>query len=215
MDERNYVQQVVKHLKCSKAKREEVRKELLADIASAAEAGESWQQIRARMGMPKAAAKEFNDNFSPEERQKYRNKKILTVAGIAAAVLVVLIAVGYWFFPKVSALDEGSGFQEEQVVEKAKEVIGLFDKGDYDALIAMGNEEFQAGLQKDALAGAKESISSDWGAFRSYGTPYTAYVKQMGSEGALVQINAAYENISATYTISFERDMKLQGFFIR
>ena len=215
MDERKYVKQVVKHLKCSGAKREEVRRELLADIASAVEAGESWDQVRARMGMPKEAAREFNDNFSAEERKKYRNKRILIISGIVAALLAVLAAVGYWMFHKVSSLNEKSGFNEALVVEKAKEIIDLFDRGDYAAIIAGGSEKMQAGLNEEILSQAKDTICDDWGSFRSYGTPYTAFVNQMGAEGALVQINVAYENISVTYTISFDRDMKLQGFFIK
>ncbi len=216
MDERNYVQQVVRHLKCSKAKREEVRKELTADIASAMEAGESWDKIRARMGMPKAAAKEFNDNFSPEERKKYRNKKILIVTGIIAAALVVLIVAGYWLLPKVSVLDEKSGFREEQVVERAKEVIGLFEQEKFADVVALGDDKFRASLGNgDQLAQAKENISANWGSLQSYGKPYTAQVKQAGVTGAVVQINASYENVNVIYTVTLDEDLKLIGFFIR
>ena len=55
----------------------------------------------------------------------------------------------------------------------------------------------------------KASISNDFGKFISYGKIYTAEQKQLGVTYAVVQMNLSYENVSVTYTISFDEDMKL------
>ena len=44
----NYIRQIVRQLKCSKVKKEEIRKQLTADYQAAAESGDSDAQIQAR-----------------------------------------------------------------------------------------------------------------------------------------------------------------------
>ena len=40
-------------------------------------------------------------------------------------------------------------------------------------------------------------------------------IKQQGTLFALVQVNAQYENTAVTFTISFDDNMQLAGFYIR
>ena len=58
-----YVKQIVKALRCSKAKREDIKKQLTADIVTAQEQGESEEEIMARMGTAKEIASELNASF--------------------------------------------------------------------------------------------------------------------------------------------------------
>lgn len=58
-----YVRLVVKKLKCSKGKREEIRKQLEADVRAEAENGEQLEDIVERMGSPEEIAEEFNSSF--------------------------------------------------------------------------------------------------------------------------------------------------------
>ena len=67
MNKEKYIRLVLKNLKCSTAKKNEIKKELESDIVSAEESGEALDEIMARMGTPNSLAAEFNDNFSPEE----------------------------------------------------------------------------------------------------------------------------------------------------
>lgn len=59
------------------------------------------------------------------------------------------------------------------------------------------------------------ALSSDWGNFQSFGNYYMADVKQMGRQLGIIQMNASYENTSVTYTISFDKEMKLAGLYIK
>ena len=95
-------------------------------------------------------------------------------------------------------------------------MIGLFEQEKFADIAALGDEKFRASLGSgDQLAQAKENICGDWGKLQSYGAPYTAQVEQAGIVGAVVQINASYENVNVIYTVTVDENLKLIGFFIR
>lgn len=75
MTKEEYVKRVVKKLKCSGSKREEIKKQLDSDIASELENGEGMENIISRMGTPESLAQEFNENFPEEERKAAKKKK--------------------------------------------------------------------------------------------------------------------------------------------
>ena len=100
---------------------------------------------------------------------------------------------------------------------QAKQIIDAFNADCYDAVFQQSDATLQKALGKDGtvLKDAKAQLGENWGAFVSYGTIYSSEVHQMGQTAALVQLNASYENISVTYTLSFDSDMKLNGFYIK
>ena len=42
-----------------------------------------------------------------------------------------------------------------------------------------------------------------------------AEINQRGQKFAIAQLNVSYENISVTYTLTFDDKMKLAGFYIK
>ena len=60
MTAETYVKQIVKKVKCSRKKREEIRRQLLADINLEVEQGEALDKVILRMGEPISIADEFN-----------------------------------------------------------------------------------------------------------------------------------------------------------
>ena len=75
MNQEKYIRLVLKKLKCSGRKKNDIKKELESDIISAKENGETFDGIMARMGTPELLASEFNDNFSPEELKAEKTRK--------------------------------------------------------------------------------------------------------------------------------------------
>lgn len=217
MTKEEYVKRVAKKLKCSGSKREEIKKQLDSDIASELENGEGMENIISRMGTPESLAQEFNENFPEEERKAAKKKKNGTVVGIVAVIIIVLAALVYWCLPKSDTIESSGRFNEAKIEEQAKKVISMLDKEDYEGLIAYSNATMQASLQDEVESwqAAKDQINSDWGEFVSYGNSYMADVKQMGKEFALVQMNVSYENVSVTYTITFDVDGKLAGLYMK
>lgn len=216
MNQGQYVKAVLKKLKCSGQKKKEIRREMEADIAVALEGGETWEQVRSRMGEAATVASEFNDNFSKEELRAAKKRKGFAVAGIVAAVLVVLWAVGFFIIPKSYPINQRGNYSEEEVTERAKTIIDCFSAEDYETLREMcATEKMAEVMTEENLSETRNIFGDDWGSLVSYGNAYTAEIVQMGISMAVVQINATYENTSITYTISLDRDLKLCGFYMK
>lgn len=208
-----YVKSIVKKLRCSGTKKQEIKKWLESDISAAIEGGESMESIRERMGTPENAAKEFNDNFPPEElKAAGRNKKI-KIAVIIVLVLAVLAAFVYWLLPKVSA--EITHFDEEKVKERVELIIDLLDEDDYEEIKKYSIEAMKADGVEKSIREIKALFGSDWGKRKSFGAMYMVELTQMGQRMVTVQVNASYENTSVTYTVTLTEDLQLGGLYMK
>lgn len=218
MDGNKYIKSIVKNLRCSKTKREDIKKQLESDVQAAMENGETLEEIQIRMGTPENVAKEFNGNFSEEELKaagKNKKGKALVIVGV---ILLILILVICWWWPRVSEVGSDGTFNKEDVESQSELIINLLDKDDFEGLCSYSNDTMKTVLEKknyDDLKTAKAGIGSDWGAFRSYGKVYMTQISQMGKKCVIVQMNASYENVSVTYTITFDEDMKLAGLYMK
>ncbi len=210
-----YIKQIIKLLTCSKKRREEIKKQLSADIDDAVGAGETFETIQTRMGKPKEIADEFNQSFSDEEkkvfRKERRRRRILDVV----VVILILIPVFWWMIPKNTWLKDSKVFDADAVQAKAEEVVSLLDESDYNALKEIADDKMAAILNAKEMNQAKSNFGEDWGEFQNLGSPYLIESTQRGQHTAIVQINASYENTSVTYTISFNEDMKLTGLWMK
>lgn len=215
MNQEQYMKAVLKKLKCSSQKKKDIRRELESDIAEATDGGETWEEIRSRMGEAAAVAAEFNDNFSEEELKAAKRKKVWSVIGIIAVLLVILLAVGYYILPKGYPIEERGVYSEEEVTAEAMEIIGYFSDEDYEAIQERSTEKMAQIMTGENLGETRELFGDDWGSLVSYGNAYTSEIVQMGTSIAVVQINVIYENTGITYTISFDEDMKLCGFYMK
>lgn len=219
MTKEKYVKEVVKKLKCPKVKKKEIAKQLEADILSAMENGETMESIMESMGTPECISEEFNANLSEAEIAAAKRAKKWKIAISVIAVIGILAMIGggiYWWLPKGKMVTESENFNEEEVEKQAELIILLFDAEDYEGIINLSVDEAKENGFKEALEGAKAQISSsDWGTFQAFGTSYTAEVEQMGKKYAVVQVNAVYDNTSVTYTITFDENLLLAGFYIR
>lgn len=215
MTAETYVNQIVKKVKCPKQKRSEIRKQLLADIGIEMEGGESLEKIMLRMGEPIAIAEEFNQNITEEEKKKYKRGNAVKITSGIAVVLTVLILAAVWFLPSGKEFGSSGLYSQEAVTERCKEIIRLVDAEDYEALRAESDAVMQKFLTEEVIRSAKEMAGPDWGEFQSFGKVYLGEQTQQGKTRAVAQMNAAYENIVVTYTLFFDRDMKLSGFYIK
>lgn len=215
MTAETYVKLITKKVKCSKQKRQEIYKQLLADIHEEMRNGMPFDSIMLRMGEPIAIAEEFNQNLSETEYRKYKKRKVVTGITIAAAVLAIIIAAAVWVLPSGAAFGNSGLFMQAEVEEKSEEIIRFVNEGDYEALRAASNEQLQKILTQEVIETAKKQAGEDWGDFQQFGKFYMAEQKQQGKTRAVVQVNAFYENTGITYTLFFDADMKLSGFYIK
>lgn len=216
MRQEEYVKSIIKYLKSSNKKKSEIEKQLNSDIQIAFESGESLEEIFQRMGAPSEIAQEFNENFTEADRVDMKKAKAFKVAGIVIGVLVIVSLFIYWYIPKTGAVDDTSVFDKNAVQTQAEAVIDLINAGDYETLQSeYANEVMKPFLTKEKIQEAKGSISGDWGAFDKTGKVYMTELTQKGEKYVVVQINASYTNVSVTYTITFDEQLKLAGLYIK
>lgn len=221
MNRRSYVKKVVKHLACSKARRDDYVRDLDSDIDAALESGETWAQVEQRMGDPRQIAREFNEDLSESElvagKKRKRNKIIGIVVGVVAVIALVLAGAVWWVTPKYAPAGQSVGLSEQQVMERAQEVVTLADEGDLEALRDMSTEAVQEALSQELLDKARVATANNgnWGSFKSFGNVYAAEVDQMGVTLEVIQLVAEYENVSIVYDIVFDKDMKLATFVMK
>lgn len=216
----SYVKAVAKRLACSKARRDEFVRDLESDISAAIEAGEPWEQVEHRLGDPRQLAAEFNEDLSESERAAGRRRKRNKVIAIVAAVLVALVAVialvAWWVSPKYVAVGEASGHTEQQVIDRAEQVVELFNDGDAQGLAALGNETMKQGLSEQMIQAARGAINDgSWGEFESFGGMHVGEFVYMGQTSNPVELVAVYENATVTFTLAFDGDMRLTGLYVR
>lgn len=214
-----YVDKIVKQIQCSKSKKEEIRKQLLGDIRERVAAGESEEAVIAQMGTVEELAQEFNESFSAKERKRSRKAKSTKMIIITILVIIGLFAIAtallYWMLPKGTDISESSIFVKEQVEARVEEVINLLDDGAYDTLAENATEQMAGVLNDEDMDAAKQLVGDDWGARVELGTIYMQEVEQQGVHYVITQVAASYENVTVTYTITFDENMKLAGIYMK
>lgn len=215
MTAERYVKEVGKLLKCRASKKKEVKRQLLAEINRAAANGEPLEDVLGRMGIPWDYANRYNDNFDKAERKAAKRERALKIWGIVLLVLAVLTAVVYWNLPKWSDISESSVFSEERVKAQAEEIIRLYSDNEFEAVTGYMNEEMKQVLNAATLQYTKSQMKEDFGELLAFGNMYASEAKQSGARYAMVQVSVSYSEMSAMYTITFDEEMKLAGFFVK
>lgn len=212
----NYIRQIVRQLKCSKVKKEEIRKQLTADYQAAAESGDSDAQIQARLGSVKEIVEAFNNSFPEEEARAFLRQKRLRILLSVVIILAAAVCLLYWNLPRAEEFGKSGHFSADEVIAQTEQIIDLMDQKDYDALMACSTESMQTVFADSAtLEAGMAQIAEDFGSRQGLSHMYLTEVRQRGTCSATVQVNASYENASVTYTISFSEDMKLQGLWMK
>lgn len=219
MKDETYVDKIVKQMQCSKSKKEEIRKQLLGDIRERVAAGESEEAVIAQMGTVEELAQEFNESFSAKERKRSRKSRSTKMIIITILVIIGLFAIAtallYWMLPKGTDISESSTFVKEQVEARVEEVINLLDDGAYDTLAENATEQMAGVLNDEDMDAAKQLVGDDWGARVELGMIYMQEVEQQGVHYVITQVAASYENVTVTYTITFDENMKLAGIYMK
>ncbi len=222
MTKQEYVKQVGKGLRCSSVKKSEILKQLDSDIEIALGEGRELSKILEEMGQPEILAEEFNENMDEKERKNEekvfhgrKRRRILCIFGVILAVLAAIAGLAYWMFPKGRDIEKSKSFDSAQVRSLTEEVIELFSAGEYETLEDYACEELKKALEQTGFHAIRDYISPDWGELRTIGNIYMVEIHERNKVYAAVQVSASYENVNVTYTLSFNRQMQLYGFYIR
>ena len=219
MTKQRYIKRVGRALECAPAKKREILRQLDSDIGIALGEGRELRQILEEMGTPRALAGEFNESLDREERRRARRRKwglrIVCILGALLAVLAVAAGTVYWMLPKERNIEDSKVFDTAQVQSRAEAVIALFSAEEYETLEGYASEELREALARTSFSVIRGYIGEDWGELQSIGRIYMVEIRERNKAYAAVQVNVSYENVNVTFTLSFNRQMELYGFYVR
>lgn len=142
----------------------------------------------------------------------YMNKLIKRgniVIGLLLGVMVLLAGC--------SSTKLSKAFDEQTVKDTAKEIVADSSKGDYESIWKMFSKEMQDALSADALTKNVQTNFANPGVFKKIKD--IAVVgqkdKKTNTDQAVAVVVAEYENQNIAYTISFNTDMKVIGFYMK
>ncbi len=210
-----YIKDVMKKIRCGGAKKKEIKKQLETDIAMRLEQGASLEEVLEEMGSAKEFAEGFNENLSAEEKRKYRLAKIGKIVLAIIVVLVVIVAGISCMLPKTIAIEDSQYFDKAKVESSMLETISLLDADDYEALQGNAIPAMAATLNEETIVPIKEQLAEEFGQPVSYGTAYIVELVQNHTHYAVGEITVAYENVSVTYRLTYDEQMRLAGLYMR
>ena len=215
MNANHYINKIVRKIKCSAAKKKEIRKELLMEIELRQEQGEALESIISQMGNMKEIADSFNENISPKEKRKYVVKKVLSIVAVIAFVLLLASVALYKIVPKRVNIEKSEYFDKQTVEETVKETIMLLDNEEYRVLQENAIEKMKEFINEETMGNAKAQVADEWGKRQSFGAIYMSEMIQTGEHFAVAEIAVSYEHVTAVYTLTYDQDMKMAGIYIR
>ena len=130
--------------------------------------------------------------------------------------IIMLLAVMAAALAGCSSTKLADAFDEDTVKAAAQEAIDDTVAGEYDKVIAMMSEATQKAITAEMLETNMTAMNEQTGAFKEYKS--TAVVGQKNAAGedtAVAVIVAAFEKRSVTYTVSFNADMEIDGFWMK
>lgn len=112
---------------------------------------------------------------------------------------------------KSSSVSSG---QKEKYIEKAQNVITLFNEEKSDEIVELCDEAMKNALPKDKLSEIYTQIKSN-GDFEKFLEGEMTKVEQGGKTFTVVVQQAKYAKNTLIYTISFDNEDKLAGIFYK
>ncbi|MDE5596747.1 MAG: DUF3887 domain-containing protein, partial [Lachnospiraceae bacterium] len=112
-------------------------------------------------------------------------------------------------------IEQSRYFNREQVEAAMKETIELLDERDYIALQESAIPQMKPLLNAETMDDVKGALSDDWGERKLFGAVYMVELVQGTGHFVVGEITVTYENVSATYRLTYDKDMRLAGIYVR
>lgn len=107
-----------------------------------------------------------------------------------------------------------SSGQKEKYIEKAQNVITLFNEEKSDEIVELCDEAMKNALSEDKLSEIYPQIKSN-GDFEKFLEGEMTKVEQGGKAFTVVVQQVKYEKKTLTYTVNFDSEDKLAGIFYK
>lgn len=132
-------------------------------------------------------------------------KSFITI--LAAMLLLTFAGCGGTKLP--------DGFDEDTVKETAAKFLDYLNAGEYDSGMDMMSTVMASALPKEDLTAIMEDLDRQVGAFKEYKSIAVVGQTAQGVEYATAVVVASYEKRNVTYTVVFNADMEIDGFYLK
>ena len=141
---------------------------------------------------------------------RVKNAKMLFLTGF---ILLLVLSTGC--MNKSTKLAEG--FDAEELKKASEQVVDQVNKNDYDSFINDAGDEVAESISQEKFENEVVAYANSKGAFQSYGKRAVIGKKyeKTGEDCGVVVMAAEYENGTIQYTISFTKEMKLNGLWLK
>jgi hypothetical protein len=106
-------------------------------------------------------------------------------------------------------------FDKATVESSAKQVIEYMNSGEYDSINAMVREDIKDALSSELLSTNADKVFSEIGSFVEYKDMNIIGRKDKDEDYAVALVQVKYEKRNLLYTISFDSNMELVGFYMK
>ena len=128
---------------------------------------------------------------------------------------MVMILAAFWL-TGCSSTKLADGFDEATVKETVQKAVDHLIAGEYEECMEMMSQEMQEALTEEALAAAAGDVMAAAGEFQEYKSIAVVGQKdQSGADCAVAVAVVSFENNKITYTVSFNADMEIIGFYMK
>lgn len=136
-------------------------------------------------------------------------KRLLSKLSLLLLILVMLTACSPKSLP--------DNFDEEKVKVQAENVVTLFSNNEYEKVTnEFTREDLKTALTSDVLSDAKAQVMPNAGTLDKFSqSSILAKKDKDGNDFVLAIVVAKYSNQTVTYTISFDENMKIIGFYLK
>lgn len=136
-------------------------------------------------------------------------KKLLSTLSLLLLILIILTACSPKPLP--------DKFDEGKVKSSAENIITLFSNEEYEKITNdFIREDLKAALTADVLSGAKSKIMPNAGNLVEFSnSSIVAQKDKAGNDFVAAVVVAKYKDQTVTYTLSFDENMKLIGFYLK
>lgn len=136
------------------------------------------------------------------------NKKLLIL-------LALVLLVGCGSNESEVPEETSTNIDEEVYVEKAVEAIDAFIEKDYEKLDELAGGELVGFFAEPENQNNSNEIMENFGEFKEYKDNQVFEHEEAGMDLVIVQQEAEFEKKDLLFTVTFNEDMELVGFFLK
>lgn len=136
-------------------------------------------------------------------------KKLLIKLSVLLFIFIILTACSDKPLPEK--------FDKDKIKVTAENIITLFSNEEFEKITNdFTREDLKEALTPDVLKNAKDQVMSKAGSFVEFKlTSFTSQKDKTGNDYVAAIVVTKYSNQTVTYTISFDENMKIIGFFLK